>query len=428
MSKLEFWNLYDVYSGYYLLIAIIILTISLFVFKLFRLSIYHPACFYIFFNFQFTIIAVIFLETTGYISELTSRGFYGSVVFFFLGFAFSALMMKVIYTICSRGINNPLTNVEVYRSKLVYEIATFVFILSTLVTYLAFGIPLFVESKWSVFASIPFAGIIGRLSDSAQIVIIVLLSVTITKKESLSRLDKFNVISLIIVGVLSAKKMFFLDYFYIFFLTNIFMGYKITRAQSFKVIKFFSILIVLVLGSMYINQIVINDSVINPLASLMKRLAMSGDAQILSMPYNVIDTLNWGENYLSIIFFELKGLFDILGISLSGPSLGVKMMKYHYPYLEANIGPSSTFDVFYSVYFSDVKYFLSFFTGIFVGFFVFVKPIIKNEFSLIFWVFVCLNSYILIYNPQVYISRVIFGMIFISLLWFISRLNFTSKG
>ncbi|MEZ9652841.1 O-antigen polymerase [Vibrio lentus] len=418
MSKFEFWTIYYNNAELYTFISLIVITTSLLIAKTLRFSVYHPLIFYFFFNFQFALIGVIFLDYLRLIDESLALYFYSAEFVFFLGLLFSIFIIY-LWRIISSGndlkIGSNILNLSF--SKLGYEICTSVYILSLIVTYISFGIPLFSESKWSVFASIPLAGVIGRLGTSAYIIIIVYLSVKFVKNETFNKLDKLNIIVLLISGLLSAKKMFFLDYFYIFFITTYYVGYTIPKEYGKKIITYFSIITFFVVGSVYLNQLIMNGIESNPFELVIKRFAMSGDAQILSMPNGIINNLNYGEGFLSIVFYELKGLFSILGVYLDGPSLGVKMMKIHHPYLESNIGPASTFDVFYYVYFRDFSYILALFTGLVIGFFSIFKPRVNGEFALIFWVVISFNSYTLIYNPQIFISNLVFNLIFLLLFW-----------
>ncbi|MFA0221888.1 hypothetical protein AB4476_20960 [Vibrio splendidus] len=418
MNKLEFWNIYYNNAEVYTLITLLILTISLILAKILRFSVYHPVVFYFFFNFQFALIGVIFLDYLGLIDKSLSLYFYSVEIVFFLGLLFSIFCIylgKVIGV--GSNLNNESNILNVKTSKLGYEICTLVYTLSLIVTYISFGIPLFSESKWSVFASIPLAGVIGRLGVSAHILILVYLSIKFVKKESFNRIDKLNIIVLLISGLLSGKKMFFLDYFFIFFITTYFVGYTIPKEYRKRIFVYFSIISLLVVGSVYLNQLIMNGIESNPFELVIKRFAMSGDAQILSMPNGIINNLYYGESFVDIIFYEIKGIFSILGVYLDGPSLGVKMMKIHYPYLESNTGPASTFDIFYYVYFRDFSYVLALFSGLVIGFFSKFKPRVNGEFALIFWVVISFNSYTLIYNPQVFISNIIFNLVFLLLFW-----------
>ncbi|GMM89469.1 O-antigen polymerase [Vibrio fortis] len=418
MNKLEFWNIYYNNAEVYTIITLLVLTTSLIIAKTLRFSVYHPVVFYFFFNFQFALIGVIFLDYLGLIENSLSLYFYSVELVFFLGLLFSIFFIYLGKIIGVRSnLNNEINALNVKNSKLGYEICTLVYILSLIITYISFGIPLFSESKWSVFASIPLAGVIGRLGVSAHILILVYLSIKFVKNENFNRLDKLNIVVLLISGLLSGKKMFFLDYFFIFFITTYYLGYTISKEYIKKIVFYFSIISLLVMGSVYLNQLVMNGIESNPFELVIKRFAMSGDAQILSLPNGIINNLYYGESFIDIIFYEIKGLFSVLGIHLDGPSLGVKMMKIHYPYLESNTGPASTFDIFYYVYFRDFSYILALFTGLFIGFFAKFKPRVNGEFSLIFWVVLSFNSYTLIYNPQIFISNLIFNLVFLLLFW-----------
>ncbi|MEZ9522407.1 hypothetical protein AB4155_23100 [Vibrio splendidus] len=428
MSKLEFWNIYYNNSEVYLLILVFVMLLSLFLARALKFSVYHPIIFYFFFNYQFALVGVIFLHYLEFIDNDLANYFYFTEGIFLFGFMFSIFILnlakKISYN-CKGSTTYSLIDKDF--SKLGYETCTLIYFLSLIITYTSFGIPLFSESKWSVFASIPLAGVIGRLGASAYILVIVYLSVKFIRNENFKRIDKFNIMILLVSGLLSAKKMFFLDYFYIFFITSYFLGYQISKKHTKKIIFYFTIISFFVLGTVYLNQLVMNGMETNPFELIIKRFAMSGDAQILSMPHMIIDYLNAGEDLLSIIFYELKGLFSIAGVYLDGPSLGVKMMRLHHPYLESNIGPASTFDVFYYVYFKDISYVLSLFTGIIIGFISVYKPRISGEFELIFWVVIIFNAYTLIYNPQVFVSNIIFNLMFLLLFWLFLKLGLRNE-
>ncbi|MEZ9596450.1 O-antigen polymerase, partial [Shewanella sp. 10N.261.52.F9] len=403
MSKLDFWLLFFDNPYLYYSVLFSVMFLSFILLKLCRFEYFHPVVFFVFFNYQFALVGVIYLDILGYIESKYAYYFYMVQALFWIGFFFSIFIVSRLSVDridrfnsigfnCSTGFNFS------------YKLSCYIYIFSILVTYIAFGIPLFENSKWSVFSSIPLAGIIGRLGSSTYIFIIVFITIKVIRKIKLSYFDKFIIFILLVTGLLSGSKMFFLSYFFIYYLVHFLFGIRLDREKVKKVLFLSTLFFVVVLGGVFFNQLYTNGTTVNPLQLVVQRLAMSGDMQILSLPNGYVDQLYNGEDILSILFFELKGLFSIFGVQLTGPSLGVKVMHIHYPYLKDNIGPSSTFDIFNYVYFNYFSYVISIFIGIFVGFFAKYRPRLKNEAHLIFYTIIAIGAYTLIYNPQIWIS------------------------
>lgn len=101
MSHSEFWDVFYTNFNTYISISLFVFISSFSLFKLLRFSVFHPVVFYLFFNYQFALIAVIFLDWLGYIDKDLSFYFYSSQVSFWFGFVIIYLFNN-LYTNSSR--------------------------------------------------------------------------------------------------------------------------------------------------------------------------------------------------------------------------------------------------------------------------------------------------------------------------------------
>lgn len=413
MSTVDFWVVFFENTQYYFFITVVVFSFMFLMSRVFRISVFHPTFFYVFFNYQFALIAVLYLSGLGYISLYLSNYFYYSQAAFWIGFLFFYIIAYTVTVLKEKG-SAPVPYVFSVSNGffITYKVSFFIYLLCTLTTYLLFGIPLLAESKWSVYSSIPLAGLIGRVGKVSAVFVLVCFFVKFLNFNRFSLFDKSVIFYMVLSGVLSGAKVFFLKYFFILYLMFWLAGYKLSKKTIYRSMVFFVFSFFLILVGVYFHQLITNDVKVNPLFLILQRLAMSGDLQIMTYPDGLIDTLNYGETLSSILFYELKGFFSVFGIDIAGPAIGSKIMKYHFPNMVANIGPASTFETFFYVYFESISLFLCFFVGGAIGFITKYKFKIKNEAFLIFYILIALGIYTLIYNPQVWISETIFNVVY----------------
>lgn len=282
--------------------------------------------------------------------------------------------------------------------------------------------PALAESKWSVYSSIPLAGVIGRILSVLPFFILVCLFLSYIYRGRIMRFDYFVGVSLVLLGALGGSKIFFLKYFFILYLAYFGISKVVSAVGSIdyinmvknKWILYFvgivSLLLVFIL--VYFHQLYTRSLSLNPVILVLERLVMSGDLQALGFPNSVVDSINHGEDLFSIIFYELKGFLSVLGFTIVGNSIGLKVMQEVYPHWDVNVGPASTFDVFFYVYFKNISLFLCFIVGAFVGLISTLRIRFKSEFQLIAYVIFVFGGYTIIYNPQIWLSDTIFNFIF----------------
>jgi hypothetical protein len=420
MTKPEFWVVFMGNPGLYLWIAVIVFSLSFSAAKILRISILHPVVFFLFFNYQFALIAVIYLAKLGYIDPRIYNYFYLSQLSFWLGFILFYSISKSISGVRKKSdlMFNPSRGFAV-----TYKYSLFLYTMLSLVSLFFFGAPAFAESKWSVYSGVPFAGVIGRILSVLPYFIVVCLSVSYLALGRFKRFDFIAIFSLIFFGALGGSKIFFLDLFFIAFLVYFNLNQKfvaVTRGSAYfvmakkKLILFLgaALCFLVVSALVYYHQLATRSVVTNPFLLIAQRLVMSGDLQIMVYPNAIIEMLNHGESFVSVVFYELKGLLALLGVMVEGSSLGIKTMIEHYPSWTANVGPASTFDVFFYVYSKQVSLLMSLLVGAFIGFISAFKVRVRNEAGLMLYVIVVYGGYVLIYNPQVWISESIFNILF----------------
>lgn len=428
MTKPEFWEIFFLNSELYIVIAFGVFSLSFIFFKLLGKSVYHPVLFYIFFNYQFALVAVIFLDRLGYIDDQLSSYFYWAQICFWLGF-FIVCIMNGVFSRPSCQEAFVFQPSRGFRFAYKYSFQFYLFL--SVLSFLLFGFPAFTESKWSVYSSIPLAGIIGRILTVLPYFIIVCLVVTYVALGRFRNFDLLVLFFLLLFGLLSGSKIFFLKYFFIAYLAYVaLLGFanKVNAASSFSRHKFFIVLgflasFILVGVVVYYHQLYTRSVSANPFILILQRLIMSGDMQILVLPNAVVENLNYGEGVFSIIFYELKGFLSFLGFNISGPSIGIKAMIEHYPDWHVNIGPASTFDIFSYVYFKDFALLFCFFVGVFIGYITVFRLNPRNEAFLILQIMLIVGGYTLVYNPQIWVSETVFNLIFFFAFYFFIKIR-----
>ncbi|WP_313507037.1 hypothetical protein [Stutzerimonas nitrititolerans] len=435
MTKPEFWAVFSDHPGLYIWIVAVILFLSFCLTRVLRISLFHPATFYLFFNYQFALIAVVYLSFLGYIEAYLYGYFYFSQLFFWIGFIF----FYIVSAFLSRARVKGEGGFKLSRGfRIAYNYSFYSYLFVSIFSFGMFGVPALADSKWSVYAAIPLAGVIGRVISALPYFIVVCLSVSYLNFGRLKRFDFFVLFVLILFGALGGSKVFFLKLFFIAFLVFFNLDRPLLPARNLasgRVSKKGSILFLgaiacflLVSILVYYHQLATRSVSENPFMLIVQRLVMSGDLQIMTLPNSVIERLNYGESLVSIVFYELKGLLAVLGVLIEGRSLGVKTMVEHYPSWEANIGPASTFDVFFYVYFKQIAYLTCFVVGALVGFLSAFKVRARNESELILYVILVCGVYVLIYNPQIWISETIFNLTFFMLFYLLVKLRVALNG
>ena len=435
MTKPEFWAVFSSYPGQYIWIAALVLLLSFSVTRVLRISVFHPATFYLFFNYQFALIAVVYLSFLGYIEAYLYRYFYLSQLFFWIGF----FLFFWISSLLSQARSKSESVFKLSRGfRITYNYSFYSYLFISIFSFSMFGLPALANSKWSVYAAIPLAGVIGRVISVLPYFVVVCLSVSYLSFGRLKRFDFFVLFVLILFGALGGSKIFFLKLFFIAFLVFFNLDKPLLSAKSLTSGTISKKGFILSLGAIacflmvsilvYYHQLTTRSVSENPFMLIVQRLVMSGDLQIMTLPNSVVERLNHGEDFVSIVFYELKGLLAALGVLIEGRSLGVKTMVEHYPSWEENIGPASTFDIFFYVYFKQIAYLVCFVVGALVGFLSALKVRARNESGLIFYVILACGVYVLIYNPQIWISETIFNLTFFVFFYLLVKFRVALNG
>jgi len=341
LTKEEFWILiFSDYQSYILITIISLILLYVILQKIFH-SIFHPFFFYYILIFGFCISGVTYLFYKEKITEFYFFYYISAQLLFIIGLYIGKYFLGKKYKYSYRT-----TSVKEH-SDFIYYLTVLAFILFQLITYIFFGIPVFAASRWETYNSLAGAGIIGRIIEVSRFIVIFFLVYKFSLiKNKKTIFDYFTLAFLVITGFLTGSKMSILEFFfiaYISYYTLIYSGYNL-RIYTFNFKRLFLYGLVIMFASLftvYINQLFVNNTSVNPLLLLSGRFVASPDLQIMTYPNDILTSLYSEHSFLEIIFLDLKTLFNKIGFSFTHSSLGVEAFYYHYPYLkgELNSGP-----------------------------------------------------------------------------------------
>lgn len=245
---------------------------------------------------------------------------------------------------------------------ILFVLSSILHIFFQLLTYKVVGIPLLLDSRMETFAGGSGFGIVGRIIEVTSVIGIFLLFYRIfySRKRSFGRLYNWIYLLFVIAFFLlsgSKTNLIFLVY-YLFFL-NLYMS-KIRGIKARKVIekirKFQKILlyssIPLIFLVMYIQFV--NSGATNseggPILAFGQRLISFGDIYYMTLPNDVIKSMNNDSGFLQL-FKDPLGMLRVIPWTNLPTDCGIEIYAYHYPNGTLS-GPNARYNYFAMLYFN----------------------------------------------------------------------------
>ena len=235
-----------------------------------------------------------------------------------------------------------------------------------LLSYYLFEIPIFAESRITVYGeSGGYGQIFNRILNITYPCSILLTIYFIIKGQGfIKKYALINIIVLLIFTVLKGAKsgfMIFATSFFIYSMYSTRWGnvkfYNNLKKYSLKFLLFASLIAVLV--------ILISNPSDNPLFFLLIRLGMSGDIYYMTYPNDIIELIPKSSNWVLNLFSGPLSSFGFVDRSLVPEPMGFFLSDYHTSGVITNRGPNARMSAFAYVY---IGYFSSFLYSFFIGF------------------------------------------------------------
>ncbi len=241
----------------------------------------------------------------------------------FTFFCFSEIIFWGIVIYSSRK-TPPFKNViipnEDNYAKMFFYISFFVYIFSSIYTYINVGIPLFMESRQELYVGAESGvGIFSRLADFAQsFVIFYCYHRIITYKERF-----FSIVFVIVIincllsgakGSILTLTAWFFVYMFFFKKRNMFLK---NRKYLLLLLLFPIVVLILYKGSS-------SQSLSKAVQDLLFRFIANGDVYWMAYPDNVIDNIHY-QHPLVTLFAGILGPFRLESYEAIEPSIGIQL-------------------------------------------------------------------------------------------------------
>jgi len=235
-------------------------------------------------------------------------------------------------------------------------------IITHLLTYTLFGIPLLAESRLSTYTNSGGWGILKHILNFSSFYILVYVFYLYFNKPKYTILLVLVLLTSLIFAILSGSKSSILVIFFAFFIYKYFyeksdISVKFIR----KILPFIVLFPILIIGIGHEN----GSSFFDAVTSFFFRLLSSGDVYWMSLPNDVIDKINI-QDPLTFLFSRILGPFRIIDSATIPPPIGAQLYWINYP-LEQGImkGPNTRLPVLSWVLFRWLGLFFSFVFGVF---------------------------------------------------------------
>ena len=276
-------------------------------------------------------------------------------------------------------------------NKVLFFTFLFLYIFSNTVTYIKFGIPLFMDNRLATYSNSGGFGVFARLNSFLEIYILMFSYYQIDERGSLSN-SKFYLLPFLlmaITGILSGSRSSFLVFFTSYFGYLVF--FKGIRPNDKALVKFVPVVLI---GTLAVFLVQSGGNLSDAFFGFLFRLIATGDCYYSAYPNEIINILQVKNSALFMLSNLLSPL-RIIDISTVSPPLGVQMTSILYPILDGLfVGPNSRPPIFGYVLFRWMGLIFSFLSGAFTAFMLFRIPslISKNFISSVFVFFIYISA------------------------------------
>lgn len=348
MDTLDYFSL--LYQSWDLYLVSVILTFLVYYifYKKYFISFLDPFTYACFFS-AMAITVPVFLFLIGEISNRLFLSLLATQMAFFLGF-------RCIKPINLGSFNNVELKIFDYQSvrfsKWLFIVIGLSNILLQLFSYKVFGIPLFAESRLSIYGeSGGISNLLKRIlevTSQSHIFLTIFFLYQKEKKVGLSIFTTLSIGFIIIFSVLSGSKGAFVTFGLAFFIYALY-ALRWGDVRIFSLIKVFiyKFGVVAVILALVVISLAENSS--NPFLFILLRIGQSGDVYYMAYPNDIIDKIP-KMNWFIALFASPLSLLRIIPREMVPEPMGFFLMKYHNPEVEFK-GPNPRMNVFSYVYF-----------------------------------------------------------------------------
>jgi len=388
MTGLDFIFLLNHYWLIYLLCLSLSFVLFLPILKFFRFQILDPY----FINFILTIFAnsvVIFLYSINEISLNDFIYFILAECLFWIGFLYN---IKKEFKISN---NFTITHEKSICGGLFYFFLV-MFISMKAFTYLHFGIPLFLDSRLSLYAESGGYGVMGRILPMLNIYCLFYAMeqfIVLSAKKYSKYLFFLVIVIFIIDGILSGAKSGFLNVLYVLYFLS--LKYKTITINMKDLILLFILTVIVGISGLILREMSLGES----LGIFFYRFIASGDIYYYAYPdqmYRYIDIPNIYLYIISPLLVPAR-IIDPLPYS----SIGFQMFTIVHPYYaDALLGPNARMPILSFILFGWCGLIFSFLSGRFISL---LRRFIKYSFygNYLFYpiyVYIYINTCFLLYD------------------------------
>lgn len=219
-----------------------------------------------------------------------------------------------------------------YDCYLLFSIVT---VLSNLITYVKFGIPLFNESRFTTYTDSGGWGILGKISDITNWYIVIYSFYLLYKKQHavLSYIMLFLVIAFSFLGGAKSFILLILNGFFVFY--YIFLGRKYDFWKHKRILFFVAITPIATL--FFLKR----GSLGELLSNYVWRWVANGDVYWMAFPYNMVDDVTIKHPFV-YLFSRILASFRLLPYNLVDNVIGNQLQSIVMPFMEGEAGGPNT--------------------------------------------------------------------------------------
>lgn len=301
-----------------------------------------------------------------FIDEINSYLFYYSVIaisLFWIGFLIPAkrnIKFSKIY----------FHNDELIIKLLFFEILV-LYISGTLFSYIAFGLPIFSESRIGTYIGSGGFGAIARINPFFEVFILMFCYKQLDGKCSLAfkSICYGSIVLIAVVGIISGSRGGLLIFFTCYFGYSFF--YLGVKSNDKKMLKYFPVAF---FGAILVLLVTNDWHIFDAILALLVRIVATGDAYYMGLPNETINLVQV-DNSAMFLLSNLLAPIGLIDISKIEPPVGVQLANILYPQLDGLfVGPNSGPAILGYVLFGYFGIFFTFIVGLVSSILIFRLP------------------------------------------------------
>lgn len=435
MGRFEFAELLNSHLEEYIYIFLLLSIIYIIVFKRLFISIIDPFIVSQIFS-LFASSVVYFLGYLNLIKLEYILQFTLSQIFLWIGIFVYSPKKLIRYVTHSDA---PMYKSKISRQTyLLFYNLSFLFIFTQLLVYYKYGIPLFLDSRLSLYADSGGGGIFGRILNVLSILVFVggfyIKKLSIKTSVYNKNFVNFILVFYIITLILSGSKSTLLNFFFLYFLCVLFFAPDIlTNIKKHQ----YKIILIVIVGALFVIGIQ-SQSQSGGILLLIDRLVGSGDVFYQGYYKDRISSIEG--NAFSLLFTDILGTYRIIPWSELPKPIGMQLYSMTYN-VDLDMGANARHNYLGLIcfgYFGSIVF--SFTLGVIISWirhFLFFKIKKYNDFIICsFYIYLLLSvsyiesdftMFVNALNSYILVMGILFAMLIISfvIFYFINKLRFS---